>query len=75
MFLPSGLLRMIYQSRAKTWDAIDEAIRVREKLLLILSSNSINSDWVEDEVSKALAEERHRKLLVLFPVRTRARYP
>jgi hypothetical protein len=54
---------------AKTWDAIDEAIKSRDKLLLILSKNSINSDWVEDEVQKAFAEERDRKQLVLFPVR------
>jgi uncharacterized protein YjbI with pentapeptide repeats len=54
---------------AKTWDAIDEAIRLRDKLLLILSENSIVSDWVEDEVNKAFAEERDRKQLVLFPVR------
>jgi hypothetical protein len=54
---------------AKTWDAIDEAIKLRDKLLLILSENSIASDWVEDEVNKAFAEERDRKRLVLFPVR------
>jgi hypothetical protein len=51
---------------AKTWDAIDEAIKLRDKLLLILSKNSIKSDWVEDEVQKAFAEERDRKELVLF---------
>jgi TIR domain len=34
---------------AKTWDAIDAAIRVRDKVLLILSKNAIASDWVEDE--------------------------
>jgi uncharacterized protein YjbI with pentapeptide repeats len=54
---------------AKIWDAIDEAIKLRDKLLLILSKNSIDSDWVEDEVQKAFAEERDRKELVLFPVR------
>jgi TIR domain len=54
---------------AKTWDAIDEEIKLRDKLLLILSENSIASDWVEDEVNKAFAEERDRKRLVLFPVR------
>ena len=53
----------------KTWDAMDEAIRVRDKLLLILSKNAIASDWVEDKVSKALAEERRRNQIVLFPVR------
>jgi hypothetical protein len=54
---------------AKTWDAIDEAIRLRDKVLLILSKNAIASDWVEDEVTKGFAEERRRNQLVLFPVR------
>jgi TIR domain/Pentapeptide repeats (8 copies) len=54
---------------AKAWDAIDEAIRLRDKLLVILSKASISSDWVEDEVNKAYAEERDRNTTVLFPVR------
>src|SRR5262249_38880748 len=56
---------------AKTWDALDEAIKLRDKLLVILSKKSIKSDWVEDEVQKAFAEERDRKpkQLILFPVR------
>ena len=53
----------------KTWDAIDRAIRYHDKLLLILSEQSIESDWVEDEVTKAFAEERARKQTVLFPLR------
>jgi TIR domain len=48
---------------------IDEAIRLREKLLLILSKASIASEWVEDEVNKAYSEERARKEIVLFPIR------
>jgi len=54
---------------AKQWDAINEAIRVRDKVLLVLSRNSIQSPWVEDEVNKAFAEERKRRQVVLFPVR------
>ena len=54
---------------AKTLDTIDEAIRLRDKVLLILSRHSIESDWVEDEVTKAFAEEKSRKQLVLFPIR------
>jgi hypothetical protein len=50
-------------------DAIDDAIKLRDKLLLIVSENSIGSDWVEDEVNKAFAEERDRNQLVLFPIR------
>jgi len=38
------------------WDTIDEAIRLRDKLLLILSEDSIESTWMEDEVKKAFAE-------------------
>jgi hypothetical protein len=48
---------------------IDEAIRLRNKLLLILSKASIASEWVEDEVNKAYAEERSRKQVVLSPIR------
>jgi uncharacterized protein YjbI with pentapeptide repeats len=54
---------------AKIIDAIDEAIRLRDKVLLILSEGAIASEWVEGEVTRALDEERTRKQVVLFPVR------
>jgi hypothetical protein len=54
---------------AKSLDTLDEAIRLRDKVLLVLSEASIASDWVEDEVTKAFAEERQRGGVVLFPVR------
>ena len=54
---------------AKILDALDEAIRLRDKVLLVLSGASIISEWVEDEVTKAFAEERQRGGTVLFPVR------
>ena len=38
-------------------------------MLLVLSQAAIDSDWVEDEVSIAYAEERDRKTEVLFPIR------
>jgi TIR domain-containing protein len=53
----------------KIIDSIDEAIRLRDKLLLILSDAAITSDWVEDEVTTAFEEERKRGDVVLFPVR------
>jgi uncharacterized protein YjbI with pentapeptide repeats len=53
----------------KIWDEIDSAIRLRDKVLLILSEHSIKSDWVEDEVTKAFEEERKRGQIVLFPIR------
>ena len=48
---------------------IDEAIRMHDKLLLILSKHSVSSGWVEREVKTALAREKNDKRTVLFPVR------
>ncbi|MFL5699656.1 MAG: toll/interleukin-1 receptor domain-containing protein [Ktedonobacteraceae bacterium] len=48
---------------------IDEAIRLHDKLLLILSRHSVASGWVEREVKTALAKERKETRTVLFPVR------
>ncbi|GHO98881.1 hypothetical protein KSF_089290 [Reticulibacter mediterranei] len=48
---------------------IDESIRLYDKLLLVLSEHSIGSKWVEHEVEMALAKERDKKQMVLFPVR------
>jgi hypothetical protein len=53
----------------KILDEIDAAIRLRDKVVLILSEHSINSDWVEDEVTAGFEEERKRGQTVLFPVR------
>ena len=50
-------------------DRIDESIRLRDKLLLILSEHSIASDWVEHEVEGALEEERHEGRTILIPIR------
>jgi hypothetical protein len=48
------------RSGAKILDTLDEAIRLRDKVLLVLSKAAIASGWVEDEVTKAFAEERQR---------------
>ena len=53
----------------KILDGLDEAIRLREKVVLVLSESAIISDWVEDEVTTAFEEERRRKQTVLFPIR------
>jgi uncharacterized protein YjbI with pentapeptide repeats len=53
----------------KFQDVIDSAIRLHDKLLLVLSENSINSSWVEWEVKKALKKEQEHGATVLFPVR------
>lgn len=48
---------------------IDEAIRVHDKLLVILSENSIKSPWVEHEVEIAFERERGSNKVTLFPIR------
>lgn len=48
---------------------IDESIRLHDKLLLVLSENSVSSQWVEDEVEAALEKEREQNKTMLFPVR------
>ena len=48
---------------------IDEAIHQHDKLLLVLSGESIASDWVENEVETAMEKERRQKRTVLFPIR------
>jgi uncharacterized protein YjbI with pentapeptide repeats len=53
---------------------IDETIRIHDKLLLILSEESVNSAWVEKEVESAFEQETIRKKrdgfdqTVLFPI-------
>jgi hypothetical protein len=47
---------------------IDESIRIHDKLVLILSANSVASDWVETEVESALERERKEGKEVLFPI-------
>jgi uncharacterized protein YjbI with pentapeptide repeats len=57
------------QGGKKIHEQIDEAIRRYERLLLILSPNSMNSEWVKTEIRKARKRERTEKKRVLFPVR------
>lgn len=54
---------------SKIRHSIDESIRLYDKLLLILSDDSVKSQWVEHEVETALGKEQEGKPNVLFPVR------
>jgi hypothetical protein len=51
------------------WPGIDRAIQVNDKLLLVLSKHSVESEWVQKEVETAIEKERSQKRTVLFPVR------
>jgi hypothetical protein len=50
-------------------DRIDESIRLHDKLLLILSENSVSSPWVSDEVEAAIEREHREGHTVLFPIK------
>jgi hypothetical protein len=50
-------------------DEIEGAIRVYDKLLLVLSEHSVASSWVESEVENALERERQSARTVLCPIR------
>jgi hypothetical protein len=56
------------QGGRKLHEQIDEAIRFHDKLLLILSPNSMASEWVQTEISKARKREISDKARVLFPI-------
>jgi hypothetical protein len=47
---------------------VDDAIRAYNKLILLLSENSIESPWIEGEVEAALERERKQQVVVLYPV-------
>jgi hypothetical protein len=53
----------------KVHEQIDEAIRLHDKLLLILSPASMESEWVKTEISKARKREVKEGKRVLFPIR------
>ena len=57
------------QGGKKLHEQIDAAIRLHERLLLILSPDSINSEWVKTEIAKARQREVKEKRRVLFPVK------
>jgi hypothetical protein len=54
----------------KFQERIEESVRWYDKLLLVLSDNSIRSAWVEREVQAAFEkEQRQPGRTVLFPIR------
>jgi hypothetical protein len=48
---------------------INDAIRLHDKLVVVLSEQSVKSTWVEEEVEAAFEKERANGGTVLFPIR------
>jgi uncharacterized protein YjbI with pentapeptide repeats len=55
------------QGGRKIHEQIDEAIKVYDKLLLILSDASMNSNWVKTEIANARETEQQKRQM-LFPI-------
>jgi hypothetical protein len=52
----------------KLHEQIDEAIRLHDKLLLILSEHSMSSNWVKTEIANVRAREKQEGKQLLFPI-------
>ncbi|MFZ1133357.1 MAG: toll/interleukin-1 receptor domain-containing protein, partial [Candidatus Korobacteraceae bacterium] len=56
------------QGGRKIHEQIDDAIRLHDKLLLILSEHSMSSNWVKTEIANARQREEQEKKNLLFPI-------
>jgi len=52
----------------KIYDQVKSAIASFDRLIVILSDNSINSNWVTNEITMAMQKERQEGRRILFPV-------
>lgn len=52
----------------KSKDQIDDAIWMYDRLLLVLSEESMQSEWVRHEIKRARQKERESRREVLFPI-------
>ena len=56
------------QGGRKLHEQIEQAIRLYDKLLLVLSPHSMNSEWVKTEIYHARQDELRSKRRKLFPI-------
>jgi hypothetical protein len=57
------------QGGQKLFEQIDRAIHLHDKLLVLLSPSSLQSDWVQTEIKRARKEEKKARERKLFPIR------
>jgi uncharacterized protein YjbI with pentapeptide repeats len=53
----------------KLYDQIERAIQLHDRLLVVLSENSLRSEWVMTEIRKAREAEKRENRRKLFPIR------
>lgn len=56
------------RKKEKYYPLIDAALNLHDKELLVMSENSIESDWIEEEVNIAFQKEDQTGEIVLVPV-------
>ena len=56
------------KAEKKIHEQIDEAIGFYDRLLLILTETSMNSEWLKTEIAKARRREAKEKRQMLFPI-------
>jgi uncharacterized protein YjbI with pentapeptide repeats len=56
------------QSGKKIHEQIEEAIRLHDRLLIVLSPHSMKSEWVKTELRRAFKQERREGKRKLFPI-------
>lgn len=57
------------QGGRKVHEQINEALKLHDKLLLVLSNNSMESSWVKAEIAETRARELKENRRCLFPIR------
>lgn len=58
-----------YAGGEKLYEQIERAIQMHDRLLIVLSGNSIDSEWVMTEIRNARNIEIQEKRRKLFPIR------
>lgn len=57
------------ESGRKLTEQIDRQITLRDRVILVCSAAALNeSDWVQWEIEKTIAEEKRRNKTILFPI-------
>ena len=49
-------------------EQVEEAIRLYDKMIVVLSTESMNSSWVEEEIITALTRQDREGRTILFPI-------
>ncbi len=56
------------RNKEKNYPLIDAALNLHDKELLVMSENSLESDWIEEEINAAFEKEEQTGKMVLLPI-------